>query len=236
LTLTGSTPTPAEAAGHLLNLPVEEVRRRFAATYGRTPSPPPAPPAANAPAPHTMDWWGQRLQSGEPLFSYEEGLRGWPPPTEAPAPAKQPAKPPQPQPTREQIPVGALPIKGTILPRGRFGTRQSFRCKNGRMSSSNHLGVDISVPEGTRLPAIQGGTVISAGWSGGYGNQIVIDAGNGRRYSYNHLSSIAVHPGQTVTRGMVVGRVGQTGNATGPHLHYEIRINGTPVNPLTYKW
>ncbi|HEY3418120.1 MAG TPA: hypothetical protein VGM23_14680, partial [Armatimonadota bacterium] len=74
LTLTGSTPTPAEAAGHLLNLPVEEVRRRFAATYGRTPSPPPAPPAANAPAPHTMDWWGQRLQSGEPLFSYEEGL------------------------------------------------------------------------------------------------------------------------------------------------------------------
>jgi murein DD-endopeptidase MepM/ murein hydrolase activator NlpD len=76
--------------------------------------------------------------------------------------------------------------------------------------------------------------VISAGWSGGYGNLVVVDHGNGLSTAYGHMSSIAVSSGQSVAQGTVLGGMGTTGNSTGVHLHFEVRVNGSAVNPLGY--
>jgi murein DD-endopeptidase MepM/ murein hydrolase activator NlpD len=94
-----------------------------------------------------------------------------------------------------------------------------------------HQGLDIAAPMGTTVTAAAGGTVILAQWYGGYGNYILID--NGAPYStgYAHLSAIYVSVGQKVKRGQAIGAVGSTGESTGPHLHFEIRINGKPVDP-----
>jgi murein DD-endopeptidase MepM/ murein hydrolase activator NlpD len=78
------------------------------------------------------------------------------------------------------------------------------------------------------------GTVTFAGWQNGYGQLVVIDHGGGLTTRYGHLSHIDVTQAQTVERGQFIGRVGSTGRSTGPHLHYEIRINDEPVNPLQY--
>ncbi len=95
-----------------------------------------------------------------------------------------------------------------------------------------HHGVDIAAPWGAPVQAAAPGTVVYAGWFGGYGKLVVVDHGGGLATLYGHLSSIAVSAGQRVRRGDVVGRVGSTGYSTGPHLHFEIRVNGRPVDPL----
>jgi len=99
---------------------------------------------------------------------------------------------------------------------------------------ANHTGVDISAPSGTSVAASGGGVVCKAayGYNGGYGNMVVVNHGNGRATLYAHLSSIAVRVGQTVTAGQKLGGVGSTGRSTGPHLHFEVRINGRPTNPM----
>lgn len=97
-----------------------------------------------------------------------------------------------------------------------------------------HTGVDIGAPEGSSVVAVADGTVIFAGWFGAYGNTIVIDHGGGVASMYAHLSSISVSEGQKVDRGDNIGRVGDTGWSTGPHLHFEVRVNGDPVNPWGY--
>lgn len=94
-----------------------------------------------------------------------------------------------------------------------------------------HAGIDIGAGYGSTIVAASAGTVVSAGWRGGYGNCVIIDHGGGVSTLYGHMSRIAVSDGQKVTRGQKIGNVGATGLATGPHLHWEVRINGTPVNP-----
>lgn len=99
----------------------------------------------------------------------------------------------------------------------------------------NHTGVDFGAPMGTPIRAAADGRVIIAGWSNlGYGNYVVIDHGNGISTLYGHNSSLAVSQGQIVSRGQVIAYCGMTGYATGPHCHFEVRINGTPVNPMGY--
>jgi murein DD-endopeptidase MepM/ murein hydrolase activator NlpD len=97
-----------------------------------------------------------------------------------------------------------------------------------------HEGVDIGAPNRSAISAAANGTVIKAGWMSGYGNTVVIDHGNGISTLYGHCSVIYVKEGQSVTMGSKVAAVGSTGLATGPHLHFEVRKNGTPVNPMGY--
>lgn len=97
-----------------------------------------------------------------------------------------------------------------------------------------HAGVDIGAPKGTSVEAPADGIVLSAGTDAGYGNSILIDHGYGITTRYGHLSKIDVVVGQEVHRGQVIGAVGMTGRATGPHLHYEVHVNDTPVNPARY--
>ncbi|MBA3653775.1 MAG: peptidoglycan DD-metalloendopeptidase family protein [Actinobacteria bacterium] len=97
-----------------------------------------------------------------------------------------------------------------------------------------HTGVDFDASEGTPIHAAADGVVVSAGPQGGYGNATIIDHGNSLATLYAHQSRIAVAAGQSVKRGQVIGYVGHTGYATGPHLHFEVRVNGTPVDPMRY--
>lgn len=97
-----------------------------------------------------------------------------------------------------------------------------------------HSGIDIGVPEGTPVHAADSGTVIEADWIGGYGNAVIIDHGNGLQTLYGHNSSLAVGAGQSVSKGQVIAYAGQTGYATGPHVHFEVRVNGSPVDPMGY--
>lgn len=97
-----------------------------------------------------------------------------------------------------------------------------------------HTGVDIGAGSGTSIKAADSGTVVQAGWRGGYGKTVVIAHGNGLATLYAHQSAILVGVGETVNQGDVIGRVGSTGYSTGPHLHFEVRVNGRPVDPMRY--
>ena len=97
-----------------------------------------------------------------------------------------------------------------------------------------HQGIDIAADMGTPIVATADGIVTAAGWNGGYGNMVDVDHGGGIVTRYGHASAVAVTPGQTVRRGQVIAYVGSTGYSTGPHLHYEVRVNGQPVNPAGY--
>jgi murein DD-endopeptidase MepM/ murein hydrolase activator NlpD len=97
-----------------------------------------------------------------------------------------------------------------------------------------HEGIDVTAPMGTPIEAPAAGTVRDAGWEAGYGNTIVIDHGFGTVTKFAHASKILVREGQRVSRGQRIALVGNTGLATGPHLHYEVHVNGRPVDPLRY--
>ncbi|MDQ7092710.1 peptidoglycan DD-metalloendopeptidase family protein [Desulfosporosinus sp. PR] len=112
--------------------------------------------------------------------------------------------------------------------------RGSINSYYGSRSGSFHTGIDIGGDTGEPYTAAASGTVVAAGWSGGYGNMILIDHGNGVMTRYGHSSRLLVSVGQQVSRGQTIGLVGATGNATGPHLHFEIIQNGDTVNPLNY--
>ena len=106
----------------------------------------------------------------------------------------------------------------------------SFGWRWGRM----HEGIDIAVGNGTPVVASASGTVIVAGWMGGYGNLVVIDHGNGVSTAYGHNTGVTVGVGQSVAQGQLIAYSGNTGHSTGPHIHFEVRINGAPVDPLGY--
>jgi murein DD-endopeptidase MepM/ murein hydrolase activator NlpD len=114
------------------------------------------------------------------------------------------------------------PVSGSVT--------STFGMRWGRM----HEGIDIAAPSGTPIVAAAAGTVISAGSMGGYGNLVVIDHGGGLATAYAHMSGFAVGGGQGVAQGQVIGYVGCTGTCYGPHVHFEVRLNGAAVDPLGY--
>lgn len=111
-----------------------------------------------------------------------------------------------------------------------FGVRRDPILKTPAM----HSGLDFRVPSGRKVRSAGQGTVVAAGWNGGYGRMVEIDHGDGLTTRYAHMSKILVKEGDIVERGTVVGKVGSSGRSTGAHLHYEIRRNGTAINPLRF--
>ncbi|MFH8474014.1 peptidoglycan DD-metalloendopeptidase family protein [Streptomyces sp. NPDC018000] len=112
-----------------------------------------------------------------------------------------------------------------------------YRASGSNWSSGSHTGIDFPVSTGTSVKAITSGTVVTAGWGGAYGNQVVIKHADGHYSQYGHLSSISVSAGQTVSTGQQIGLSGATGNATGPHLHFEVRTGpayGSDIDPIAY--
>lgn len=133
-------------------------------------------------------------------------------------------------------------VRPTWMPTGSFRWPTSGRISSyfggrkspGGIGSTNHKGIDIAVPRGTPIYAADGGTVTYSGWMSGYGYLVQIDHGNGYVTRYGHNSSLTVSVGQHVYKGQQVARAGSTGNSTGNHCHFEIRIGGKTVNPLNY--
>jgi murein DD-endopeptidase MepM/ murein hydrolase activator NlpD len=114
------------------------------------------------------------------------------------------------------------PVSGPVV--------SGFGMRSGRM----HEGIDITCATGTPVRAAAGGTVIHAGWLGGYGNLVVVDHGGGLSTAYAHNSGYATSVGQSVAAGQVISYAGSTGNSSGPHVHFEVRVNGNAVDPLGY--
>ena len=116
------------------------------------------------------------------------------------------------------------PVSGPIT--SDFGPRRAF--------ARFHNGVDIAAEPATACRVAAAGTIVSVGWQNGYGKTVIVDHGHGIHTLYGHLSSIGVSRGQRVEQGTVLGLTGTTGHVSGPHLHYEILVNGRPVDPGPY--
>ena len=114
------------------------------------------------------------------------------------------------------------PTSGVLT--SRFGARWG----------SVHTGIDVGAPTGTSIKSAAGGKVIFSGWKGTLGKLVVVSHGNGVQTYYAHCSTLLVSVGDTVSTGQLIAKVGSTGRSTGPHLHFEIRVNGTAVNPQSY--
>ena len=127
--------------------------------------------------------------------------------------------------TVQGVYLEVTPVSGIIT--SRFGNRESIR-------SYGHTGLDIAAPAGTPIKAAADGKVIFSGYSGGYGYVVKVDNGNGVETYYGHCSALYVSTGEKVEAGDVIAAVGSTGNSTGNHLHFEVRVNGTEVNPQNY--
>jgi murein DD-endopeptidase MepM/ murein hydrolase activator NlpD len=134
--------------------------------------------------------------------------------------------------TPSQLPVSATSISGAGLIWPIHGPVTS---EFGPRWGGFHPGIDIAPAFGTPIQAAKNGVVILAGSAGGYGNFVLIDHGGGLVTGYAHQSRLAVTQGQTVTQGQLIGYEGSTGDSTGPHLHFEVRINGSPQNPRNYE-
>ena len=123
------------------------------------------------------------------------------------------------------IKVATLPVTGTIS--SRYGVSSKIRV-------STHTGLDIAATTGTPIKVVADGTITLAAYSGSYGYLVKVDHGNGVETWYGHTSKMLVKEGQAVKAGDTIALVGSTGNSTGPHLHFEVRINGEHVNPQKY--
>lgn len=136
---------------------------------------------------------------------------------------------------RLQDGVIAIPSEKPVRQNVEFTSGFGVRSDPFRRASAMHPGIDLAGSYGTAIYATAEGTVLRAGWnSGGYGNLVEVDHGRGITTRYGHMSAILVSPGQHVTRGQQIGRMGSTGRSTGNHLHYEVRIDGRAVNPIPF--
>lgn len=124
-----------------------------------------------------------------------------------------------------------MPVSGTIT--SSFGYRK-LTMPDGSVSSEIHEGLDIAAAMGTKISAAFGGTVKFAGVQSGYGNTIILSHANGIETLYGHCSKLNVKIGETVNKGETIAEVGSTGRSTGPHVHFEVRLNGKAVNPVNY--
>ncbi|MGW5277925.1 M23 family metallopeptidase [Streptomyces collinus] len=131
---------------------------------------------------------------------------------------------------RKRLNAFVIPITGSYVSTG-------YQASSSLWSSGSHTGIDFHAASGTSVHAVGSGTVVSTGWGGAYGNQIVIRMADGMYTQYGHLSSIGVSVGQKVVPGQQIGLSGATGNVTGPHLHFEARTTpeyGSDVDPVSY--
>ncbi|WP_455357261.1 M23 family metallopeptidase [Streptomyces sp. SYSU K217416] len=159
----------------------------------------------------------------------------------APAPAPAPAKKSAPA-EKAATAATAASDKGTANASGftapvDASVSTPYRMSGSMWSSGYHTGVDFAAGSGTSVKSIGPGTVVSAGWSGSYGNEVVIQHADGTYSQYAHLSALSVSSGQSVSGGQQIGLVGSTGNSTGPHLHMEVRTSpsyGSDIDPLAY--
>ncbi|MFE4307009.1 transglycosylase family protein [Streptomyces sp. NPDC056891] len=150
-------------------------------------------------------------------------------------PASTPRTKPAPRPASTPRPPAAAEDRYSAPVSADIGTR--YGKPGSSWSSGYHTGVDFPVPTGTSVKAVAGGRIVSAGWGGAYGYQIVLRHDDGRYSQYAHLSALAVREGQRVTAGQRIGRSGSTGNSSGPHLHFEVRTGpgyGSDIDPLAY--
>ncbi|MFJ6719221.1 MULTISPECIES: M23 family metallopeptidase [unclassified Streptomyces] len=132
--------------------------------------------------------------------------------------------------------TGAVTASGFVAPVD-GGTSTPYKLAGSMWSSGYHTGVDFIASTGTTVKAVGAGTVVTAGWGGAYGNEVVIRHADGKYSQYGHLSQLSVSVGQSVTAGQRIGLSGATGNVTGPHLHFEIRTGpsyGSDIDPLAY--
>ncbi|WP_030957413.1 transglycosylase family protein [Streptomyces sp. NRRL S-378] len=158
-------------------------------------------------------------------------------PKQAPKPAEKPAEKPAAKPDTQPASAQQKPAAGGFSAPvdGALGT--AYRVSGSSWSSGYHTGVDFPVATGTTVKSVGPGQVVSAGWAGAYGYQVVIRHTDGRYSQYAHLSALGVKSGQQVSGGQRIGRSGSTGNSTGPHLHFEIRTGpgyGSDIDPLKY--
>ncbi|WP_338320724.1 M23 family metallopeptidase [Streptomyces lonarensis] len=153
------------------------------------------------------------------------------------------AAPVEEEPVAEAAPVEEAPVEEAPAPSVGASApvdaspSTPYRASGAMWGSGYHTGVDFSASSGTPVKSIAPGTVVSAGWGGAYGNEVVIRHEDGRYSQYAHLSSLSVSNGQSVGAGDQIGNVGSTGNSTGPHLHFEVRTGpsyGSDIDPLGY--
>ncbi|MEV7524412.1 LysM peptidoglycan-binding domain-containing M23 family metallopeptidase [Streptomyces sp. NPDC091371] len=156
-------------------------------------------------------------------------------PKTAPKAAEQ--APPARQESAAEAPAAKQAASGFVAPLAGSGVSTAYKVAGSMWSSGYHTGVDFIASSGTTVRSVGAGTVVSAGWAGSYGNEVVIRHADGTYSQYAHLSSLSVSSGQSVTGGQTIGLSGSTGNSTGPHLHFEIRTGpsyGSDIDPLSY--
>lgn len=179
---------------------------------------------------------GLKLTIGAKAKATSEGKAEATPKKAAPA-KPAPAEPAPKADTTANQPAAQSDASGYTAPVDGAATTTAYRAAGGSWASGYHTGVDFAASSGTTVKAVGPGTVVSAGWAGSYGNEVVIKHDDGQYSQYAHLSSLSVSAGQSVGGGDQIGLSGSTGNSTGPHLHFEIRTGpsyGSDVDPLAY--
>ncbi|MEU9145599.1 transglycosylase family protein [Streptomyces sp. NPDC048349] len=198
----------------------------------------PAPPAQNPEKPPRT---AEPVKPVEPAAQKPAGTQVQKPAEPAAKPvekqAQKPAAKPAEKPAEKPASAQQKPVSGGFSAPVDAALGTAYRVAGSSWSSGYHTGVDFPVATGTSVKSVGPGQVVSAGWAGAYGYQVVIRHTDGRFSQYAHLSALGVKAGQQVSAGQRIGRSGSTGNSSGPHLHFEMRTGpgyGTDIDPLKY--